>query len=52
MIEPKFTIFLASILIYTMLISSFMEENGNLRTIWRKISHPNSNEDDEIIDSL
>ena len=52
MIEPKFTLFLASILIYTIFISHFMEENSSLRNIWRKISHPTSKEDDEIIDSL
>ena len=52
MIEPKFTLFLASILIYTIFISHFMEENSSLRTIWRKIIHPNSKEDDEIIDSI
>ena len=52
MIEPKFTLFLASMLIYTIFISHFLEENSSLRTIWRKIIHPNSKEDDEIIDSI
>lgn len=42
MIDPRFTIFLAVILIYTILGSSFMQEGSSIKRFWRKITHPSS----------
>ena len=42
MIDPRFTIFLALILIYTILGSSFMQEGSSFKKFWKRVSRPSS----------
>jgi hypothetical protein len=55
MIEPKFSLFLLSILVYTTFISHQIEEKSSLKTFFRNLINlpsRNSKDDDEIINSI
>ena len=47
MLDPKFTLILSTILIYTMISSSFMEEGSNIRKFWKRITRTGKSNTDQ-----